>query len=156
MFDKATVEKTTMKKLTWRIVPYILFLYVIAMMDRVNIGFAALTMNADLGISSKVYGMLAGIFFISYFLFEVPSNILMHRVGARKWIARILVSWGLVTMVIGLAQNATHVGILRALLGMSEAGFYPCIILYLTFFFPSRYLARTISMFMVAQGLANI
>jgi ACS family tartrate transporter-like MFS transporter len=149
-------EEGLMSKLRWRIVPYIMLLYIVAVMDRVNIGFAALTMNKSLGISASAYGMLAGIFFISYFFFEVPSNIIMHKVGARRWIARILISWGAVTMLMAFAKTANQVAILRFLLGAAEAGFYPCIILYLTFWFPSRHFARTMSFFMCGQALANI
>jgi ACS family tartrate transporter-like MFS transporter len=149
-------EERLMARLRWRIVPYIMLLYVVAVMDRVNLGFAALKMNESLGISASAFGMLAGIFFIAYFFFEVPSNIIMHRVGARRWIARILISWGMVTVLIGFARTMTHVGILRFLLGMAEAGFYPCIILYLTFWFPTRHFAKTISFFMCGQALANI
>jgi MFS transporter, ACS family, tartrate transporter len=149
-------EAALMTKLRWRIVPYIMLLYIVAIMDRVNVGFAALEMNKSLGISASAFGMLAGIFFISYFFCEVPSNVLMHKVGARRWIARILISWGMVTMMMAFAKSATHVGILRFLLGAAEAGFYPCIILYLTFWFPSRHFARTMSFFMCGQALANI
>lgn len=149
-------EAKLMTKLRWRIVPYLMLLYLVAIMDRVNFGFAALEMNRSLGISASSFGMLAGIFFISYFFFEVPSNILMHKIGARRWIARILVSWGIVTVFISVAHSVTHVAILRFLLGAAEAGFYPCIILYLTFWFPSRHFARTMSFFMCGQALANI
>ncbi len=149
-------ENELMKKIRWHLVPYVMLLYIVAMLDRVNIGFAALQMNKDLGISASMFGMLAGIFFISYFFFEVPSNVIMHKVGARKWIARILVSWGLVTVFLAYAQNVTHVAILRALLGAAEAGFYPCIILYFTFWFPTKHFAKTMSLFMCGQALANI
>ncbi len=152
----AVDEAKLMTKLRWRIVPYLMLLYMIAIMDRVNFGFAALEMNRSLGITASTFGMLAGIFFISYFFFEVPSNVFMHKIGARRWIARILISWGLVTILISLAHSVTHVAILRFLLGVAEAGFYPCIILYLTFWFPSRYFAKTVSFFMCGMALANI
>ncbi|MBP2636557.1 MAG: ttuB [Firmicutes bacterium] len=149
-------EKALMCKIRWKIVPYVMLLYIVAMLDRVNIGFAALQMNKELGISASMFGLLAGIFFISYFFFEVPSNIIMYKVGARKWIARILVSWGLVTVLLAFAQNVMQVAVLRALLGAAEAGFYPCIILYFTFWFPSRHFAKTMSLFMCGMALANI
>lgn len=149
-------EEQLMSKIRWKLVPYVMLLYVVAMLDRVNIGFAALQMNKDLGISASAFGLLAGIFFIAYFFFEVPSNVIMHKVGARKWIARILVSWGFVVVLMGYAQNVTHIGILRALLGVAEAGFYPCIILYFTFWFPTRHFAKPVSMLMVGMALANI
>ena len=149
-------ENELMSKIRWKLVPYVMLLYIVAMLDRVNIGFAALQMNKDLGISASVFGMLAGVFFIAYFFFEVPSNVIMHKVGARKWIARILVSWGLVTVLIGFANSVTEVAILRALLGAAEAGFYPCIVLYFTFWFPSRHFAKTMSLFMMGMAIANI
>ena len=149
-------EKSIMSKVTWKIVPYIFFLYIIAMIDRVNVGFTALTMNKDLGISPSTYGLIAGIFFIAYFFFEVPSNIIMYRVGARKWIARILITWGFVVIAEGFVNTAFQLGALRTLLGVAEAGFYPCMILYLTYWFPGKYLARAVSFFMVGMALANV
>jgi ACS family tartrate transporter-like MFS transporter len=133
-----------------------MFLYIIAILDRVNIGFAALEMNKALGISASTFGFLAGIFFIAYFFFEVPSNVIMHRIGARIWIARILISWGIVTILIGFAESALHIGILRFLLGAAEAGFYPCIVLYLTFWFPMKHQAKTFSLLVCGMALGNI
>jgi len=156
MASKTFNEDKLMNRLRMRIVPYVMFLYIIAMLDRVNIGFAALEMNKALGISASIFGLLAGIFFITYFFFEVPSNVILHKVGARRWIARILVSWGIVTVLIGFSQSATHVGILRALLGAAEAGFYPGIILYFTFWFPAKHMAKTVSMLMCGMALANL
>lgn len=149
-------EKRIMSKVTWKIIPYIFILYIISMVDRVNISFAALTMNKDLGINPATYGLIAGIFFISYFLFEVPSNVIMHKVGARKWITRILISWGLVVIGEGFANTAFQLGFLRVLLGIAEAGFYPCMILYITYWFPGKYLARAVSIFMVGMAVSNI
>ncbi|HEY3426628.1 MAG TPA: MFS transporter [Negativicutes bacterium] len=149
-------EENLINKLRWRLVPYLMLLFIVAMMDRVNIGFAALEMNKALGISASTFGFVAGIFFIAYFFFEVPSNVLMHKVGARIWIARILITWGIVTVLTAYVQTATHLMILRVLLGIAEAGFYPCVILYLTFWFPSKYFASTVSIFMCGQALANI
>ena len=129
----AVNEERLMSRLRWRLIPYILLLYIIAMIDRVNIGVAALTMNKDLGLSAEVFGSLAGIFFVFYFIFEVPSNAILHRVGARIWIARILVTWGIVAVLEGFARGATDMAILRSLLGAAEAGFYPGIVLYFTY-----------------------
>src|SRR5215469_5238720 len=119
----STVETRAIRKLHTRILPLILVLFVIAVIDRNNIGFAALTMNRELAISSQQYGFLAGIFFFGYFIFEVPSNLMMHKVGARMWIARILISWGIVAILTGLARTVTHLYILRFLLGVAEAGY---------------------------------
>lgn len=149
-------EEALINKLRWRIVPFIFLLYIVAMMDRVNISFAALEMNKALGISSATFGLIAGIFFIAYFFFEVPSNVLMHKLGSRVWIARILITWGLVTVCNGFIQNATQLGVLRVLLGIAEAGFYPGMILYMTYWFPSKYLAKTIAIFMTGMALNNI
>ena len=109
-----------------------------------NIGFAALTMNKELAITSQQYGFLAGIFFFGYFTFEIPSNLLLHRIGARVWLARILISWGIVAMLTGFAKTASHVYVLRFLLGVAEAGYFPGIVLYLTYWFPQRQLAQNI------------
>ncbi|MDR3588646.1 MAG: MFS transporter [Negativicutes bacterium] len=149
-------ENKLMSKVRWKIVPYIMFLYVIAMVDRVNIGFAALQMNKDLGISATAFGMLAGIFFIAYFFFEVPSNVIMHKVGARIWVARILITWGLVTVATGFVHSITQMGIMRFLLGAAEAGFHPCMILYLTFWFPAKHLAKAVSFYICGMAIANI
>ena len=149
-------EERLMTKLRWRIVPYIFLMYIVAMMDRVNISFAALEMNKALNISSTAFGTIAGIFFIAYFFFEIPSNVIMHKVGARIWMARILFTWGLVTVFTGFVQDATQFGILRILLGVAEAGFYPGIILYMTYWFPAKHLARTIAIFMTGMAFNNI
>src|SRR5438445_8797897 len=129
-----------------RLIPFLFLLYVVAYVDRINIGFAALTMNKDLGITSQQYGLAAGIFFIGYFLFEVPSNLMLHKVGARVWIARILLSWGLVATLTGLVQSVHQLYIARILLGVTEAGYYPGIVLYLTYWFPQRPPARTVGL----------
>lgn len=143
-------EKRTVKKITRRIVPFIFLLYIVSYLDRANIGFAALDMNKALGLSSEVFGFISGIFFIGYFLFEVPSNILLQRFGARVWIARILISWGIVSVTTAFVQGAAHLYIIRFLLGIAEAGFFPGIILYLNHWFRGKELARTIAMFMTA------
>ena len=125
---KNDLEKKVMRKVTLRIIPFIMLLYFIAFLDRVNIGFAALTMNQDLGFSPTVFGLGAGIFFLGYFLFEVPSNLILHKVGARIWIARVMITWGFVSGCMAFVQGTTSFYILRFLLGVAEAGFFPGII----------------------------
>lgn len=153
---KTVDEKKVMNKVFWKIVPYLLLLYVVAMIDRVNVGFAALTMNKEIGISPESFGLIAGIFFVSYFFFEIPSNLALTKYGARKWIARILFTWGIVVVLEGFVQDAFQLGFMRTLLGAAEAGFYPCIILYITFWFPGKYQGRAVSTFMLAMCIANI
>ncbi|CAN7757710.1 MFS transporter [Ensifer adhaerens] len=148
-------ETRVLRKITWRIVPFIMVLYLIAFIDRVNIGFASLTMNQDLGFSSTVFGVGAGIFFLGYFLFEVPSNLILHKVGARIWIARVMITWGLVSGAMALVQGTTSFYTLRFLLGVAEAGFFPGIILYLSYWFPARRRAAVTAMFMAAAPLAT-
>ena len=148
------IEKITMRKVTWRLVPFLMLLYFVAYLDRVNVGFAALTMNQDVGLSNAAFGLGAGIFFVGYFLFEVPSNIILHRVGARRWIARIMFTWGVVSAAMAFVQGPVSFYILRFLLGAAEAGFFPGIILYLSYWFPARYRAGIIAMFMAAVPLS--
>lgn len=124
-----TVEVTTIRKLRTHIIPFVFILFMIAFVDRINIGFAALTMNKDLAVTSQQFGLVAGIFFFGYFVFEIPSNLLMHRIGARIWIGRILVSWGIVAVFTGFARTAVHLYVLRFLLGVAEAGYIPGILL---------------------------
>ncbi|MFL9926495.1 MFS transporter [Herbaspirillum lusitanum] len=144
------------KKVFWRIMPFLMLCYVIAYLDRVNVGFAKLQMSVDLGFSETVFGLGAGLFFIGYFLFEVPSNILMHKVGARIWIARIMITWGLLSAVFMFVETPTQFYVLRFLLGLAEAGFYPGIILYLTYWFPSHRRAKVIAVFMSGIPVAGI
>jgi len=152
----ASVEVRTTRKVRRRILPFVFVLFIIAALDRNNIGFAALTMNAQLGIDSQQFGFIAAMFFPGYVLFEIPSNLLLHRIGARAWIARILISWGLVAMLTGLVQSAMHLYVARFLLGVAEAGYFPGILLYLTYWFRQRELGRTIAMFFTANAVANI
>lgn len=149
------LEERVLRKITWRIVPFIMVLYLIAFIDRVNIGFASLTMNQDLGFSSTVFGIGAGIFFLGYFIFEVPSNLILNKVGARIWIARVMITWGLVSGAMALVQGTTSFYVLRFLLGVAEAGFFPGIILYLSYWFPARRRAAVTAMFMAAAPLAT-
>lgn len=158
-------EITTLAKVTKRLVPFLIVCYFVAYLDRVNVGFAALTMNQDLGLSQTAFGFGAGIFFIAYFIFEVPSNLLLERFGARKWIARIMLSWGILSGLMAFIPNiarATGLGneytfyLLRVLLGVAEAGFFPGIIFYLTLWFPTEYRARIVGYFMAAIPLSTV
>ena len=150
------IEKRTVKKTMRRILPFILLLYMVAFLDRINLGFAALEMNADLALTAEVFGLLSGLFFISYFLFEVPSNLILNKVGAKLWISRIMVTWGIIVVLTGFAQSATHLYILRFLLGVAEAGFTPGIILYLTYWFRARERGKATAVFFVALPLECI
>jgi ACS family tartrate transporter-like MFS transporter len=149
-------EAKAIHKLQMRLIPFLFVLYVVAFVDRINIGFAALTMNKELGITSQQYGLAAGIFFIGYFLFEVPSNLMLHKVGARVWIARILLSWGLVATLTGLVQSVHQLYVARILLGATEAGYFPGIVLYLTYWFPQRHQARTLGLFLTGNPVSSI
>lgn len=149
-----SLEHLTLKKITWRIVPFVMFAYFIAFFDRINIGFAALTMNQDLGFSSTVFGIGAGMFFIGYFLTDIPSNIILQKVGPRIWLARIMVSWGAIAACMMFVETATGFYILRFLLGVAEAGFFSGIILYLSTWFPVKRRAQVIAFFMAAAPIS--
>jgi len=149
------LETRVLRKITYRIVPFIMLLYFIAFIDRVNIGFASLTMNKDLGFSPAVFGFGAGIFFLGYFLFEVPSNLILEKVGARIWIARVMITWGLISGAMAFVEGSTSFYILRFLLGAAEAGFFPGIILYLSYWFPARKRAAVTALFMAAAPLST-
>ena len=149
-------EDAVYLKVTWRLIPFLLVCYIIAYLDRVNVGFAKLQMASDLGFSDVVYGLGAGMFFIGYFFFEVPSNIILHRVGAKTWIARIMVSWGLVSGGMMFVQTEMQFYVMRFLLGLAEAGFFPGIILYLTYWYPAQRRGRIISLFMTGIPLAGV
>lgn len=146
----------TIQKLRFRILPYLLLLYVIAYLDRINIGFAALTTNRELAVSSQQFGMVVGIFFFGYFLFEVPSNLLLHKFGARVWIGRILITWGIGAMLMGFVHSVHQLYVARFLLGIAEAGYSPGIILYLTYWFPRRERARAIALFLTGLPITSI
>ncbi|MBI3676724.1 MAG: MFS transporter [Proteobacteria bacterium] len=143
-------------KAAWRLFPFLGILYVACFLDRVNVGFAALTMNKDLSISDTAFGIAGGIFFIGYFFFEVPSNVILARVGARAWICRIMITWGLVSMAMAFAQGEYSIYGLRFLLGVAEAGFFPGIVYYLTHWFPAAMRGRFMAMFLAAIALANV
>lgn len=140
----------------WRLIPFMALMYVASFLDRVNISFAALTMNRDLGFSPEVYGFASGIFFWGYFLFEVPSNLMLQRVGARLWMCRICVTWGLLSMATAFVKDPVGFSVLRFLLGAAEAGLYPGMVLYMTFWFPSDTRARFIALFLAGVPLANV
>jgi MFS transporter, ACS family, tartrate transporter len=159
------VEVRTIAKVSKRLVPFLIVCYFIAYLDRVNVSFAALTMNQDLGLSQTAYGLGAGIFFIAYFIFEVPSNLLLERFGARKWIARIMLSWGILSGAMAFIPQISHATglsnehsfyLVRVLLGAAEAGFFPGIIFYLTLWFPALYRARIVGYFMAAIPLSTV
>jgi MFS transporter, ACS family, tartrate transporter len=150
-----TLERTTMRRVTWRIVPFLMVCYFIAFVDRVNAGFAALHMNQDIGLTAAMFGLGGGLFYISYVIFEVPSNLAMQKVGARLWISRIMVSWGLVSAAMAFVVGPYSFYTLRLLLGAAEAGFFPGVILYLTYWFPAEYRARIVSIFMVAIPISS-
>jgi ACS family tartrate transporter-like MFS transporter len=161
----SAVEIRTIAKITRRLVPFLIVCYFTAYLDRVNVGFAALEMNQDLGLSQTAFGLGAGIFFIAYFIFEVPSNLLLERFGARKWIARIMLSWGILSGTMAFIPaigHATGLGnentfyVVRVLLGAAEAGFFPGIIFYLTLWFPAQYRARIVGYFMAAIPLSTV
>ena len=149
-------EKAIIRKLRIRLLPFLLILYVVAFLDRVNIGFAALTMNRELAITSQQFGLAAGIFFWGYLLFEVPSNLILHRIGARIWIARILITWGAVATLTGFVQSANQLYIARFMLGLAEAGYFPGIVLYLGYWFREREKAQAIAPILMGIPLASI
>ncbi len=153
---EAPIEARTVRKVQIRILPYLFLLYVISYLDRVNIAFAALTMNKEIAITSQQFGLLVGIFFFGYFLFEIPSNLLLHKIGARVWIARILISWGIVAMLTGFVQNLSQLYVARFLLGLAEAGYFPGIVLYLTYWFPQREQAQAIALFLAGLPVTSI
>jgi len=144
------IEQKIMRKLFLRLVPLLTVLYIASYLDRVNVSFAALTMNKQIGLSAYAYGLGAGIFFIGYCVFEIPSNLMLVRVGARRWIARILFTWGLCACAMAWVQGPRSFLTMRFILGVAEAGFFPGVILYLTYWFPARYRARIISRFMLS------
>ncbi|NUU64801.1 MFS transporter [Enterobacteriaceae bacterium BIT-l23] len=149
------LEQQTVKRVIWRILPFLIVCYLIAIIDRGNIGMASLQMNEDLGLSKAVFGLASSLFFIGYFIFEVPSNLAMQKIGAKIWISRIMISWGIVSVCTAFVQSAETLYVLRFLLGAAEAGFFPGVILYLTYWIPGKYRARVIATFMVAIPAAN-
>lgn len=151
-----TFKTETIRVITWRLLPFLMLLYLIAYIDRANISVAALQMNADLGLTARMYGWGAGLFYVTYIIFEVPSNVILARVGARRWIARIMVTWGLVACGMAFIHSAGQLYVMRLLLGAAEAGFTPGIIYYLSRWFPSSNRARAMSFFYIAAALASV
>ena len=149
-------RRKVFSKITWRLIPYMFLLYILAYLDRVNVGFAALQMKSDLHLSNTVYGTGAGIFFLGSALFDLPSNLMLGRVGPRRWIARIMISWGVIATCMMFTRGEISFYVLRFLLGVCEAGFFPGMILYLTYWFPSRERARAIAKFMTATSIAGV
>jgi MFS transporter, ACS family, tartrate transporter len=151
-----SIGSSALRKVAGRLIPFLGLLYFFAFLDRVNVGFAALTMNTDLGISAAAFGIGSGIFFIGYILCEVPSNVMLERFGARIWIARIMISWGVLSAAMAFVQGPKSFYAVRFLLGIAEAGFFPGIIFYLTCWFPSQHRARIIALFMIALPLSSV
>ncbi len=149
-------EDVTYRRVSWRLIPFLMLCYVIAYLDRVNVSFAKLQMAHDVGLSEAAYGLGAGAFFVGYFLFEVPSNLMLHKVGARRWIARIMVTWGILSGLMALVATPAQFFLIRFLIGMAEAGFYPGVILYLTYWFPHRRRTRVLSIFQSAIPLSGV
>jgi ACS family tartrate transporter-like MFS transporter len=154
--DQAAIGAAAMKKAMWRIIPLILVAYLFAYLDRVNVSFAATDMNADLGFSATVYGLGGGLFFLGYALFEIPSNLLLVRFGARQWIARIMITWGLLSAAMMFVDSPITFYVLRFLLGVAEAGFFPGVIYYFSSWFPPCHRSRAVSRFYIAVPLASL
>ena len=156
MREVTTLEKQTVSKVFWRLIPFLGLLYIIAFLDRVNVGYAALSMNEDLGFSNAVYGLGAGIFFIGYFLMEIPGNLIMAKVGARIWITRILITWGIVSGLTAWVSTPTQFYLVRFFLGVAEASFFPGIIYYLGTWFRAKDQAKAVALFMMSLPLCNV
>jgi ACS family tartrate transporter-like MFS transporter len=153
---QSRLADAALSKARRRLIPFLFVLYLVAYLDRINVGFASLQMNRELGLSESVFGLGAGLFFLGYSIFEVPSNLILERVGARLWIARIMISWGVVAMAMIAVRGAASFFAIRFILGLAEAGFFPGVILYLTFWFPAREQARAVALFMTATALAGL
>jgi D-galactonate transporter len=152
----SAVDQATLRTVSRRLIPFLFLLYVAAYLDRINVGFAQLQMKTELGFSDSVYGLGAGIFFIGYFIFEIPSNLILARVGARVWIARIMITWGLICAAMAFIHSPLSFYVLRFLLGVAEAGFFPGVIYYLGLWFPAAQRARAVSQFMTATAIAGV
>ncbi len=155
MVVDAALERSAMRRIGWRLVPFLILAYFVSFLDRVNVGFAAIEMNHDLGLTATVFGWGAGIFFVGYFLLEIPSNLALERYGARRWIARIMATWGIVSAATALVEGPWSFVAVRFLLGLAEAGFFPGVILYLTYWFPSDYRARIVGVFMISIPISS-
>jgi ACS family tartrate transporter-like MFS transporter len=155
LVEHQALERATMRRVILRLVPFLMVCYFFALLDRVNVGFAALQMNKDLGLTPAMFGFAASLFFVSYFLVEVPSNLALQKVGARRWISRIMVTWGMVTACMAFVVGPYSLYLMRFILGAAEAGFFPGAILYLTYWLPSEYRARVLATFTVSIPLAT-
>ena len=153
---KSELETSTVRAISWRLIPFLVLAYFFSYLDRVNLGFAALTMNAELKFSPTIFAWGAGIFFIGYFIFEVPSNLALEKFGASRWIARIMVTWGIISALMSLVSGELSFYVLRFLLGIAEAGFFPGIILYLTYWYPAEYRARFLAAFAIAVPVSTV
>jgi len=152
----AEIGSVTLRKVTLRLIPFLFLLYIVAWLDRVNVGFAALQMNSDLRFSSAAFGFGSGVFFLGYCLFEVPSNLVLHRVGARRWISRIMISWGAISVAMLFVRTTHTFYVLRFLLGAAEAGFFPGVVYYLSHWYPDGQRARAIAAFMTAVPVSGL
>ncbi|MGD0796798.1 MAG: MFS transporter [Acidobacteriaceae bacterium] len=150
------LEAGAIRNATRRLIPFLMLLYFVAFLDRINVGFAALTMNKDIGLTPQMFGLGSGIFFLGYFAFEVPSTVILHKVGARFWIGRVMITWGLVSVATAFTRGPTSFYVLRFLLGLAEAGFFPGIILYLSYWFPANHRSAVTAMFMAAAPAAGL
>jgi MFS transporter, ACS family, tartrate transporter len=153
---RSEIETSTIRAISWRLIPFLVLAYFFSYLDRVNLGFAALTMNADLKFSPLVFAWGAGIFFIGYFIFEVPSNLALEKFGASRWIARIMVTWGIISAAMAMVSGEVSFYVLRFLLGVAEAGFFPGIILYLTYWYPAEYRGRFLAAFAIAVPVSTV
>jgi ACS family tartrate transporter-like MFS transporter len=153
---KSEIETSTIHAISWRLIPFLVLAYFFSYLDRVNLGFAALTMNAELKFTPLIFAWGAGIFFIGYFIFEVPSNLALEKFGASRWIARIMVTWGIISALMATVSGETSFYVLRFLLGVAEAGFFPGIILYLTYWYPAEYRARFLAAFAIAVPVSTV
>ena len=152
---KSEMEVTTIRRVALVLIPFLMVAYLVSFVDRINVGFAAFQMNKDLGFTSSVFGLGGGLFFLTYFIFEVPSNLAMQRFGGRRWLARIMITWGIVAAATAFVTGPWSFYMLRLLLGAAEAGFFPGVLLYLTYWFPSEYRARMVSLFYVAVPISG-
>src|SRR5205085_4058780 len=150
----SALEKSAMRKIYLRLLPFAVLSYILAYVDRINVSFAALTMRGDLDMSAAAFGFAAGTFYWAYFLFEVPSNVILEKVGARVWIARIMITWGIVAGLTAFVTGTTSFAVVRFLLGVAEAGFFPGLVLYFTYWFPGRHHARIVSGFLIGLPIA--
>src|SRR5437763_5751958 len=149
-----TLEQSTMRKVYLRLLPFAVLSYVLAYIDRINVSFAGLTMRGDIGMSAGTFGFAVGMFYWGYFIFEVPSNVILEKIGARIWIARIMVTWGILAGCTAAVTGSTSFGIVRFLLGIAEAGFFPGLVLYFTYWFPTYHHARIVSGFLIGLPIA--